>query len=123
MAMQGVTAFHQKVSRMLSRQEKKPILKPNKPLALKDEVANRKMKKGEATCVTEISILMTCWKQNNFVEAMCSNEMKSFYSCVEKAQAEMKENSKQEAIGKGARLTPKLANTLLKKYPNMRIEI
>lgn len=108
---------------MLSRQEKKPVLKPNKPLALKDEVACKKMKKGEATCVTEMSMMMTCWKQNNFVDALCHKEMKSFYGCVEKAQAEMKANAKQESVGKGGRLTPKLANTLLKKYPNRRIEI
>lgn len=121
--MQGGTAFHQKVSRMLSRQEKKPILKPNKPLALKDEVASRKMKKGEATCVTEMSMMMACWKQNNFVDALCAKEMKSFYGCVEKAQAEMKAKSKLESVGKGGRLPPKLANSLLKKYPNMRTEI
>uniref|UniRef100_A0A8C7Q569 Coiled-coil-helix-coiled-coil-helix domain containing 1 n=1 Tax=Oncorhynchus mykiss TaxID=8022 RepID=A0A8C7Q569_ONCMY len=86
MAMQGGTALQEKVSRMLSRKHKKPVLKPNKPLVLKDEVANRKIKKGEATCVTEMSMMMACWKQNNFVDTLCSNEMQSFYTCVEKAQ-------------------------------------
>ncbi|XP_029525355.1 small ribosomal subunit protein mS37-like isoform X2 [Oncorhynchus nerka] len=86
MAMQGGTALQEKVSRMLSRKHKKPVLKPNKPLVLKDEVANRKIKKGEATCVTEMSMMMACWKQNNFVDTFCSNEMQSFYKCVEKAQ-------------------------------------
>lgn len=41
---------------------------------------------AEATCITEMSVLMACWKQNNFVESLCSTEMTSFYTCVDKAQ-------------------------------------
>lgn len=40
----------------------------------------------EASCITEMSVLMACWKQNNFVDTLCSNEISSFYMCVEKAQ-------------------------------------
>lgn len=40
----------------------------------------------EASCITEMSVLMACWKQNNFVDTLCSNEINSFYMCVEKAQ-------------------------------------
>ncbi len=46
MAAQGGVLFQEKVSRLLSRQDGKPVLKPNRPLALKDAVANRKLKKG-----------------------------------------------------------------------------
>ncbi|KAM9344540.1 small ribosomal subunit protein mS37 [Symphorus nematophorus] len=122
MAAQGGIAFQEKVSRLLSRQNGKPVLKPNRPLVLRDAVANRKIKKGEATCVTEMSILMACWKQNNFTDALCSNEMKSFYTCVEKAQAAMKNKSEQSSM-EGGRLHPKQATTLLKRYPNLRREI
>ncbi|XP_041755124.1 coiled-coil-helix-coiled-coil-helix domain-containing protein 1-like [Coregonus clupeaformis] len=123
MAMQGGTALQEKVSRMLSRKQKRPVLKPNKPLALKDEVANRKMKKGEATCITEMSMVMACWKQNNFVDALCSNEMQSFYKCVEKAQIAVKAISEKHTIGQGGRLQPKQATTLLKRHPNLHKEI
>lgn len=41
---------------------------------------------AEATCITEMSLLMACWKQNNFVDSLCSTEMNSFYACVDKAQ-------------------------------------
>ncbi|KAM9395095.1 small ribosomal subunit protein mS37 [Salvelinus alpinus] len=123
MAMQGGTALQEKVSRMLSRKHKKPVLKPNKPLVLKDEVANRKIKKGEATCVTEMSMMMACWKQNNFVDTLCSNEMQSFYKCVEKAQIAVKNKSEQHTIGQSGRLQPKQATILLKRYPNLHIEI
>ncbi|XP_071374357.1 small ribosomal subunit protein mS37 [Centroberyx affinis] len=122
MASQGGVAFQEKVSRLLGRQQGKPVLKPNKALALKDTVANRKMKKGEATCITEISVMMACWKKNNFVDAQCSNEMKAFYTCVEKAQAAMKATPKQTDI-QGGRLHPKQATTLLKRFPNHRTEV
>ncbi|XP_067092762.1 coiled-coil-helix-coiled-coil-helix domain-containing protein 1 [Osmerus mordax] len=123
MSMQGATVFQQKVSRMLSRHQKKPVLKPNKPLVLKDEVANRKIKKGEATCVTEMSVMMACWKQNNFVDALCPNETQAFFKCVEKAQVAMRAKTEQKTISQSGRLPPKLATILLKKHPNRDIEI
>uniref|UniRef100_A0A3B3TM34 Coiled-coil-helix-coiled-coil-helix domain containing 1 n=1 Tax=Poecilia latipinna TaxID=48699 RepID=A0A3B3TM34_9TELE len=72
--------------RLLSRENGKPVLKPNRPLILKDSVGNRKPRKGEASCVTEMSLLMACWKQNNFVDSLCSNEINTFYTCVHKAE-------------------------------------
>ncbi|KAM4615147.1 small ribosomal subunit protein mS37 [Polymixia lowei] len=122
MAMQGGSVFQEKVSRMLSRQQRKPLLRPNRPLVLKDAVADRKMKKGEATCITEMSVMMACWKQNNFVDALCSNEMQAFYTCVEKAETAMKNKSEQTDI-QGGRLHPKQATALLKRYPNLRREV
>ncbi|GAA6228416.1 coiled-coil-helix-coiled-coil-helix domain-containing protein 1 [Lates japonicus] len=122
MAAQGGVLFQEKVSRLLSRRDGKPVLKPNRPLALQESVANRKLKKGEATCITEMSVLMACWKQNNFVDSLCSNEMNTFYSCVKKAQAAMKNKSEQTSI-QGGRLHPKQATALLKRYPNLRTEI
>uniref|UniRef100_A0A8D3BNE0 Coiled-coil-helix-coiled-coil-helix domain containing 1 n=1 Tax=Scophthalmus maximus TaxID=52904 RepID=A0A8D3BNE0_SCOMX len=82
----GGVAFLQKVNKMLSRQNGKPVLKPNRPLALRDTVADRKLSKGEASCVTEMSVLMACWKDNNFVDDLCSTEIDSFYTCVKAAQ-------------------------------------
>ncbi|XP_029376839.1 small ribosomal subunit protein mS37 [Echeneis naucrates] len=122
MAAQGGVSFQEKVGRLLSRRDGKPVLKPSRTLALRDEVANRKVKKGEATCVTEMSVLMACWKQNNFVDSLCSTEMNSFYSCVEKAQAALK-NKSDEISSQAGRLPPKQATTLLKRYPNLCSEI
>ncbi|XP_072246516.1 small ribosomal subunit protein mS37 [Leuresthes tenuis] len=122
MAAQGGAMFQEKVSRLLSRHNGKPVLKPNRTLALKDTVANRKLKKGEATCITEMSVLMACWKQNNFVDGLCSKEINTFYTCVEKAQAAMNNQSEQSNTY-GGRMPPKQAITLLKKYPNLRREI
>lgn len=122
MAAQGGVAFQEKVSKLISRQNGKPVLKPNKPLVLKDAVANRKPKKGEATCIVQMSVLMACWKRNNFVDALCSAELNSFCSCVQAAQAALKNKSSQTNI-QGGRLPPKQANSLLRRYPNLRSEI
>lgn len=46
MAAQGGVPILEKVSRLLSRQNGKPVLKPNRPLVLRDAVANRKLRKG-----------------------------------------------------------------------------
>lgn len=117
-----MAAIQEKVSRLLNRSNGKPVLKPNRALVLKDEVANRKPKKGEATCITEMSLLMACWKQNNFVDGLCSSEVGSFYSCVAKAREAMK-NKKEEGGMQGGRLPPRAANTLLKRFPNLHTEI
>ncbi|AWP14485.1 Coiled-coil-helix-coiled-coil-helix domain-containing protein 1 [Scophthalmus maximus] len=122
MASQGGVAFLQKVNKMLSRQNGKPVLKPNRPLALRDTVADRKLSKGEASCVTEMSVLMACWKDNNFVDDLCSTEIDSFYTCVKAAQAAAKNKSQQTGTYAG-RLHPKEANALLRRYPNLRTEI
>ncbi|XP_020482721.2 coiled-coil-helix-coiled-coil-helix domain-containing protein 1 [Labrus bergylta] len=114
--------IQEKVSRLISKQNRKPVLKPNRPLTLRDAVANRKLKKGEATCVTEMSVLMACWKLNNFVDGLCSQEMESFYTCVDKAQSSMKNKSDQNIL-QGGRLPPKHATSLLKRYPNQTCEI
>ncbi|KAJ4946888.1 hypothetical protein JOQ06_008931 [Pogonophryne albipinna] len=122
MAAQRGVLFQEKVSRLLSKQHGRPVLKPNKPLVLKDEVANRRVKRGGASCVTEISVLMACWKQNSFVESVCSAEMKAFYSCVDEAQAAKKNTSVLSGV-QGERLPPKQATLLLKRFPNLRTEI
>ncbi|KAJ8248454.1 hypothetical protein GJAV_G00242190 [Gymnothorax javanicus] len=116
MASQG-TALQQKVGRLLSRQLGKPTLKPNKPLVLKNEVANRAPEKGEATCVTEMSVLMTCWKRNEFSDAACTKEVQDFYKCLAKAQAARLKLGK-DGFTLDGRLQPKLANTLLSRFPN-----
>ncbi|XP_006630947.1 small ribosomal subunit protein mS37 [Lepisosteus oculatus] len=122
MAAKG-TGLQVKVRRLLSKEMGKPVLKPNKPLALRNEVANKKMRLGEASCITEMSLLMACWKESNFSDAACSKEVQTFYQCTAQAQAERKAAQGQHSMGQGGRLPPKLANTLLKRYPNLHIEI
>lgn len=54
MATQGGIQYLEKVNRLLSKQNGKPVLKPNRALILKDKVANRKMKKGGTNTVVSL---------------------------------------------------------------------
>ncbi|KAG9463107.1 hypothetical protein GDO78_022424 [Eleutherodactylus coqui] len=78
--------LQEKVARLLSRRHGKPVLRPRLPLELADRVANRKLKLGEASCITEMSLLMACWKENAFSDAACSDAVKVFYDCVAREQ-------------------------------------
>ncbi|XP_061600912.1 coiled-coil-helix-coiled-coil-helix domain-containing protein 1 [Cololabis saira] len=115
-------AVLEQVAALLSRQHGKPVLKPSRRLVLRDAVDNRKPKKGEATCITEMSVLMACWKQNNFVDGLCSTEISGFYTCVKEAQAATKARSAQSSV-QGGRLSSQQATKLLKRFPNLSSEI
>ncbi|XP_026888842.2 coiled-coil-helix-coiled-coil-helix domain-containing protein 1 isoform X2 [Electrophorus electricus] len=112
-----MAGIQDKVARLLSRERGRPALKPTRPLVLKDEVSNRRMKRGE------MSLLMACWKQHEFNNALCSSEVSAFYRCVENAQTERRNQAKNLALGQGGRLLPKQANKLLKRHPNLTREI
>ncbi|NWW86242.1 CHCH1 protein, partial [Rhynochetos jubatus] len=63
-----------------------PVLRPTRPLVLADKVANRREVPGEATCITEMSVMMACWKQNDFNDTACAEEIRMFYDCVARAE-------------------------------------
>ncbi|XP_040176380.1 coiled-coil-helix-coiled-coil-helix domain-containing protein 1 [Rana temporaria] len=110
-----------KVAKLLSRRFGKPVLKPKLPLVLNDQVSNRKTKLAEASCLREMSVLMACWKESSFNDKVCSNEIKVFYKCVTKAQADRKAGLHQELPT--ALLPPDKVNRLLRKYPSIKHEI
>ncbi|XP_053547976.1 coiled-coil-helix-coiled-coil-helix domain-containing protein 1 [Bombina bombina] len=120
MASQG-GCINSKVAKLLSRRNGKPVLKPNKPLVLANTVANRKPKLGEASCVTEMSLMMACWKQNTFIDAPCTKEIQTFFDCVAKAQADKKAGLHRQI--QAGRLPPKLVNQLLRRFPTIDHEI
>uniref|UniRef100_F6R9J6 Coiled-coil-helix-coiled-coil-helix domain containing 1 n=1 Tax=Monodelphis domestica TaxID=13616 RepID=F6R9J6_MONDO len=97
---------------------KRPVLKPNKPLVLANRVGAGRRELGEATCITEMSLMMACWKQNEFSDDLCK-EIKDFFACASKAEAERKQKAKQEYLGSTGNLTPKQANKLLSRFPNI----
>ncbi|XP_048195019.1 coiled-coil-helix-coiled-coil-helix domain-containing protein 1 isoform X1 [Perognathus longimembris pacificus] len=65
---------------------RKPVLKPNKPLILANRVGERRREKGEATCITEMSVMMACWKKNEFRDEACGKEIQDFLDCASRAQ-------------------------------------
>nr|XP_008112460.1 PREDICTED: coiled-coil-helix-coiled-coil-helix domain-containing protein 1 [Anolis carolinensis] len=90
-----------------------------RPLVLANRVSNRRLRQGEATCITEMSLMMACWKQNEFSDTACAQEIQMFYDCAAKAEAERKEKIRQESIGLTGNLTPKQVNKLLSRFPNI----
>ncbi|ELK09528.1 coiled-coil-helix-coiled-coil-helix domain-containing protein 1 [Pteropus alecto] len=94
---------------------RKPILKPNKPLILANRVGERRRERGEATCITEMSVMMACWKQNEFRDETCRKEIQDFFDCASKAEAARKMRSIQ---GESGNLPPKKLNMLLQRFPN-----
>ncbi|XP_021115297.1 coiled-coil-helix-coiled-coil-helix domain-containing protein 1 isoform X2 [Heterocephalus glaber] len=65
---------------------RKPTLKPNKPLILANRVGERRREKGEATCITEMSVMMACWKENEFRDSACKKEIQDFFECASRTQ-------------------------------------
>ncbi|KAG8552155.1 hypothetical protein GDO81_004421 [Engystomops pustulosus] len=76
---------------------------------------------GEATCITEMSVLMACWKENAFSDTACSNPVKDFYECVAREQKARKLGAKEEKPE--GWMPPQQVNKLLRKYPNIKHEI
>uniref|UniRef100_UPI00398F30A6 small ribosomal subunit protein mS37 n=1 Tax=Pristiophorus japonicus TaxID=55135 RepID=UPI00398F30A6 len=107
-----------RVAWLVSRQGGRPVLKPSRPLALADRVATRRRRLGEATCITEMSVMMACWKQNDFSESACAKQIQAFYTCTAKAEAERKAKASSDSMEQTGRLAPKQALKLLQRYPN-----
>ncbi|KAI5769071.1 unnamed protein product [Gulo gulo] len=96
---------------------RKPILKPNKPLILANRVGERRRDKGEATCITEMSVMMACWKQNEFRDEACRKEIQDFFDCASRAEGARKMRSIQDT-GESGNLPPMKLNKLLQRFPN-----
>uniref|UniRef100_A0A670HPF2 Coiled-coil-helix-coiled-coil-helix domain containing 1 n=1 Tax=Podarcis muralis TaxID=64176 RepID=A0A670HPF2_PODMU len=69
---------------------KQPWMRPYRPLVLANQVSNRRLGLGEATCITEMSLMMASWKQNEFSDVTCAQETQTFFNCAAKAEAEWK---------------------------------
>uniref|UniRef100_A0A3Q1FYC7 Uncharacterized protein n=1 Tax=Acanthochromis polyacanthus TaxID=80966 RepID=A0A3Q1FYC7_9TELE len=115
MATQGGVAFQEKVSRLLSRQNGKPVLKPSRALALGDSVSNRNLKNRDQTNRSDYSGRLRCRARTNHTNG-------SEYSALDPLQAALKNKSGQSNL-QGGRLPSKQATVLLKRFPNQRYEI
>ncbi|XP_056385314.1 coiled-coil-helix-coiled-coil-helix domain-containing protein 1 [Hyla sarda] len=120
MASQG-NLLNERVAKLVSRRYGKPVLKPRQPLALADTVANRRYKVGEATCISEMSILMACWKENAFSDTACAEPVKVFYECIAREQKARKLGAKEEKPA--GWMPPQQVNKLLRKFPNINHEV
>ncbi|CAN8216468.1 unnamed protein product [Coccothraustes coccothraustes] len=106
------------VSGQWRNKKRPPTLRPPRALALADKVANRREQSTEATCITEMSVMMACWKQNDFNDTPCAEEIRMFYDCVAKAEKERK-NQNEDTLASRGNLPSSKVNKLLKRFPQI----
>ncbi|CAI5774228.1 Uncharacterized protein PODLI_1B004192 [Podarcis lilfordi] len=115
----GYAAWVARLAELKKLRGKQPRVRPYRPLVLANQVSNRRLGLGEATCITEMSLMMACWKQNEFSDVTCAQEIQTFFNCAAKAEAERKQNLRQESLGQSGKLGSKQINKLLKRFPNI----
>ncbi|XP_025750545.1 coiled-coil-helix-coiled-coil-helix domain-containing protein 1 [Manacus vitellinus] len=76
-------------------------------------------RRQEATCITEMSVMMACWKQNDFNDAACAEEIRVFYDCVAKAEKQRR-NQNEDALSSRGNLPSSKVNKLLRRFPQIR---
>ncbi|POI25927.1 hypothetical protein CIB84_010323 [Bambusicola thoracicus] len=107
------------VSGQWRQRKRPPAVRPTRPLVLANKVANRREQAGEATCITEMSVMMACWKQNDFNDKSCAEEIRAFYDCVAKAEKERKEKKDEYALSLKGNIPSSKVNKLLRRFPNI----
>ncbi|KAG5892150.1 hypothetical protein JTB14_026388 [Gonioctena quinquepunctata] len=94
------------------------------PLKLKSTVSGKGNKTSEVCCVYEMSIMFSCFKENEFNQSACSKEIETFQKCYTNHLDTKKTKYERETKGvltPGEKsLTHKQINLLLKKFPNVK---
>ncbi|KAK7111716.1 small ribosomal subunit protein mS37-like [Littorina saxatilis] len=91
------------------------------PPVLRGYVSNKSDKLTKAQCVEEMSVLMACWKRNDFNQQRCSPELATFQKCAVAAQAAEKaarEAAKQgKTVDTSGRNPSGQVNKMLQRFP------
>ncbi|CAH0549986.1 unnamed protein product [Brassicogethes aeneus] len=94
------------------------------PLKLKPAVSGKGDRTSEVCCLQEMSVMLACFKKNEFSQQLCSKEIDSFQKCYTGHLATKKVKKDKEAKGVltpgEKQLSSKQVNTLLKKFPNFK---
>lgn len=101
--------------------EKRVELKIMRPLRLREYVSGRGSGSDNVTCIQEMSVMMACFKANEFEQAPCAPEISKFQNCVTESRKAMLE--REEMLKKGITVGAKKlnhfqVNKLLKKHPD-----
>lgn len=92
------------------------------PLKLKAGVSGKGAKTSEVCCLYEMSVMFSCFKDNEFQQKMCGKEIEAFQKCYTNHVETKKQRIDKEMKGiltPGEKnLSPKQVNMLLRRYPN-----
>lgn len=92
------------------------------PLKLRPTICGKGSKMSDVCCIYEMSLMFSCFKQNDFGESGCEKEIENFKKCYQNHLTSKKIKEEKEAKGLltpgDKSLSPKQINVLLKKYPN-----
>ncbi|XP_019357970.1 PREDICTED: coiled-coil-helix-coiled-coil-helix domain-containing protein 1 isoform X1 [Gavialis gangeticus] len=61
-------------------------IRPPLPLVLDNRVLERRQEQPERPCLTEMMLLMSCWKKNEFSDPPCAGEIRAFHDCLAKSK-------------------------------------
>ncbi|XP_015187805.1 PREDICTED: coiled-coil-helix-coiled-coil-helix domain-containing protein 1 [Polistes dominula] len=104
----------------LPQNEAKVPFKVADELALKDYVSCRSVGLAEKGCLHELSILLTCLRENEFDNFNCSKELTSFENCSKrfaKLSSELKASHAKSVPDPNSKVfSSKQINYLLKLY-------
>ncbi|XP_063844780.1 small ribosomal subunit protein mS37-like isoform X1 [Scylla paramamosain] len=90
------------------------------PLQLRDSVSGKSEKLQSNPCVQEMFVMFSCFKKNDFDQALCSKEIQTFEACHLNHLTNEKRKKEQERRGVMVpgekRLAHKQLNHLLGRY-------
>ncbi|KAJ8966746.1 hypothetical protein NQ317_011160 [Molorchus minor] len=69
------------------------------PLKLKGTVSGKGDKTSEVCCIYEMSVMLSCFKDNDFKEALCLKEVEAFKKCYTNHLETKKVKKEKEAKG------------------------
>lgn len=108
--------------RKLGHTEPVPFV-PILPLKLKPGVSGKGGKMSDVCCIYEMTLMFSCFKENDFGESGCAKEINNFKKCYINHMTTKKAKHEREAKGLltpgDKNLSPKQINILLKSYPNL----
>ncbi|CAK9819056.1 Coiled-coil-helix-coiled-coil-helix domain-containing protein 1 [Anthophora plagiata] len=114
--------FKNKHARAPQNENKVPF-KELRPLVLKNYVTGGTNKTLEGKCLFEMSLLFGCWKENQYSNNLCSQQMQNLNKCYQN----FLRNAKEEKKGKNDEFpspdtktyTIKQINYMLRMYPTV----
>ncbi|CAK9804149.1 Coiled-coil-helix-coiled-coil-helix domain-containing protein 1 [Anthophora quadrimaculata] len=98
-------------------------LKALRPLVLRNYVTGGRKSTLEGKCLVEMSLLFGCWKENQYNNNLCIQQMQNLSTCYKNFLQSKSEEKKQKRVefpvSTAKNLTVKQINYMLRMYPTV----